>query len=76
MDISKKEELMILLNRIEDSYPDFVSAIMYYAEKKESRFEKVMDYLSNNPNVLSSDVIEFISDQPDFNEDVSLYEAV
>lgn len=33
-------ELSALLNGIEDSYFDFVSAMLHYAEKKPSRREK------------------------------------
>ena len=65
------KELTELLNAIEDSYFDFVSAILHYAEKKESRREILLAYLKENPNVKSSDVVKFVSDQPDFFEDAA-----
>ena len=62
-------ELSALLNGIEDSYFDFVSAMLHYAEKKPSRLEALLKYIKANPNVKSSDVVKFVSDQPDFFED-------
>lgn len=64
-------ELSALLNNIEDAYFDFVSAILHYAEKKPSRFEAVLGYIKANPNVKSSDVVKFVSNQPDFFEDAA-----
>lgn len=64
-------ELAELLNGIEDAYYDFVSAILHYAEKKESRCEALLTFIRSNPGVKSSDVVKFVSDQPDFYEDAS-----
>lgn len=65
------EELAGLLNMVEDSYFDFVSAILYYAEKKPERLEAVLGYLKENPNARSADVVVFVSNQPDFFEDAA-----
>ena len=65
------DELTALLNGIEDSYFDFVSAILNYAGKKKSRLKTLLDYLHDNPGVSSSDVIRFVSDQEDFMEDAA-----
>ena len=65
------EELVCLLNRVDDSYFDFVSAMIHYAEKKPDRLRRVLDYIKNNPNALSSDFIKFVSEQEDFYEDAA-----
>ena len=65
------EELAGLLNMVEDSYFDFVSAILHYAEKKPARLEAVVEFLKSNPGISSADVIKFVSDQPDFFEDAA-----
>ena len=65
------EELVCLLNRVDDSYFDFVSAMIHYAEKKPDRLRRVLDYIKNNPNALSSDIIKFVSEQDDFYEDAA-----
>ena len=65
------EELIALLNNIEDSYYDFVSAMVKYAEKKTSRLRCMLDFLHENPSAKSSDVVKFVSDQSDFMEDAA-----
>ena len=65
------EEFVCLLNRVDDSYFDFVSAMIHYAEKKPDRLRRVLDYIKNNPNALSSDIIKFVSEQDDFYEDAA-----
>jgi hypothetical protein len=69
-------ELTGLLNEIEDSYFDFVSAILRYAEKKPSRLNNVLEFIKCNPGVKSSDVVKFVSDQPDFFEDAAHMKVV
>ena len=64
-------ELSALLNAIEDSYYDFVSAVLHYAGKKESRQKTLISYIKANPGLSSSDVVKFVSDQPDFYEDAA-----
>lgn len=58
-----------LLLKVADSYYAFVVGTLVYAKKKQSRLEAVIAYLENNPDAMSSDVVGFISDQPDFYED-------
>ena len=65
------EELKELLINIPESYKDFVDAVIHYAGKKTSRLEAVRALVVNNPDVSSSDVVKFISDQPDFAEDAA-----
>ena len=65
---NKMKELEDLLINIEDSYYDFISGIMNYAKGNEDRRKKLIDYIKANPEVKSSDVVKFVSDQPDFFE--------
>ena len=64
-------ELKDMLEKIEDSYIDFVEAICHYAQKNSTRLNMVLEYLKNNPKAHSSDVVRFVSEQPDFAEDAS-----
>ncbi|MCI6782295.1 hypothetical protein ACTQ1U_15105 [Thermoguttaceae bacterium LCP21S3_D4] len=65
------EELKSLLNQIDDSYEDFVSAMLHYAEKKTSRAEAVLNFIKTNSNARTEDVIKFVSCQSDFMEDAA-----
>lgn len=65
------EELIALLNGIEDSYYDFVSAMVHYAEKKQSRRDALLRFIEGHPGVKSSDVVKFVSEQEDFYEDAA-----
>ena len=69
-------ELTILLNNVEDTYYDFVLAMVRYAEKKPSRRDLLLDFIKSNPHALSSDIIEFVSNQPDFAEDAACAQTV
>ena len=68
-------ELRELLENIEDSYKDFVEAICHYAQKSPSRLEILLEYIKTNPSVKSSDVVRFVSDQPDFYEDAAFMQV-
>ncbi len=70
------DELIILLNKIDDSYFDFVSGITRYAENKQSRIDALLKFLKENPEVKSSDVIKFVSEQRDFFEDAYHMQAL
>ena len=69
------EELTALLNAIDDSYYDFVSAMINYAAKKTTRQILLVDYIKNTPNLKSSDVVRFVSEQNDFFEDAAYMEV-
>ena len=69
------DELKTLLNQVEDTYYDFVVAVLQYAKKKQSRTEVVVEYIKKNPKANTSDILEFISDQPDFYEDAAFVKA-
>ena len=63
------------LENVPDAYPDFVEGTIYYARKKPERMKAVMGYLSGHPDALSSDIVGFVSKQPDFMEDAAYDEA-
>ena len=69
------EALAIKLNNVADSYYGFVVAVLTYVKNKESRLEKVENFINNNPLALSSDILEFISGQDDFYEDAAYARA-
>lgn len=62
-------EVLSKLRAIPDSYEGFVQGIYTYVRKKPERLERVMNYINNNMEVTSSDVVEFVMQQPDFHED-------
>lgn len=65
------EELTAMLNSIDDAYFDFVTAMLHYAGKKESRKEALIEFLRSHPEAISIDVVRFVSEQGDFAEDVA-----
>lgn len=65
------EELKGKLKKIKGSYDSFVIAVIVYAKKKECRLTTVNDYIDNHPSATTSDILSFISEQPDFEEDLS-----
>lgn len=69
------KELKERLENVPDAYPDFVEGIVNYARKKPERMKAVTGYLSGHPDALSSDIVEFVSSQPDFMEDAAYDEA-
>ena len=73
--LSEEDVLWYRLSQVKDTYLDFIYATSQYARKNASRFDRVMEYLKKNPKALSSDILEFISNQPDFYEDYSYYDV-
>ena len=69
------EEFTIMLNGIEDSYYDFVAAVLCYVKKKKGRLEVVEKYISDHPKAQTSDILNFISNQQDFYEDAAYARA-
>ncbi len=67
----KLEELKQKLQSVDDTYYDFVTAMLHYAKKKPERLNKLLNFLNNHPKAMSSDVVEFVSSQPDFMEDAA-----
>ena len=69
------DELRTMLEAIEDSYVDFVEAMVRYASKKPSRLNVLLDYMKRNPLAHSSDVVKIVSEQKDFWEDAAYMDA-
>ena len=63
------EQLISRLNSIPNSYFEFVDSIVDYADNNDSHLSILMDYLDHNPSATPSEIIRFISHQPDFFED-------
>ena len=68
-EVETLEAVLSKLRAIPDSYEGFVQGIYTYVRKKPERLEKVMNYINNNMDVTSSDVVEYVMQQPDFHED-------
>ena len=64
------EYLRYKLHSISDSYADFEIGLLAYASKNSTRLKRIICYLVNHPEAKSSDVIEYVSSQSDFWEDV------
>ena len=60
------EELTKRLQSIDDSYFAFIAGVVAYARESNERVRKIIVFLDDNPNALSSDVLEFVMSQPDF----------
>ncbi|MCQ2521411.1 MAG: hypothetical protein MJ105_03440 [Lachnospiraceae bacterium] len=69
------EEFAIRLNNVPNSYYGFVSAVLSYVKKNQTRFDVVSKYMNENPTSNSSDILWFISQQPDFFEDSVSYSS-
>ena len=63
------EQFTIRLNNVADSYYGFVVAVLSYVKNIPYRMSTVNHYMDENPEALSSDILEFISDQDDFYDD-------
>lgn len=63
------EELMTRLKNVPDTYEDFIIGITTYAKKKPERLQKVLNFLKEHDNLTTSDIVYFVSTQPDFQED-------
>lgn len=69
------EIFTVRLNNVADSYYGFVVAVLTYVNNKESRLVIVEEFMNNNPSALSSDILDFISEQDDFYEDAAYAHA-
>lgn len=57
----KETELKQLLETVDDSYTDFVIAMLHTA-KKYNAYEQIIDFIKSNPQANSSDICEFADD--------------
>ena len=62
------DELYVKLNAIPDSYFGFVMGIISYAKRKPECLNKVLSFLNEATDPTSSDVVQFVMEQPDFHE--------
>ncbi len=69
------DNFTVKLNNVADSYYGFVVAVLTYVNNKKSRLATVEKFLEDNPSALSSDILEFISEQDDFYEDAARVRA-
>lgn len=60
------DTLISKLNALPNSYFEFVDSVVDYAKEKEGHLDLLLDFLNDNSLVTPSDVIRFISSQPDF----------
>ena len=65
------KKFTIRLNNVKDSYYSFVVAVLTYVKNKPSRLPIVEKFLDEHSDASTSDILEFISDQPDFYEDAA-----
>jgi hypothetical protein len=63
------KELLDKLYALPNVYEDFIYSTVHYAKEKPEHLKVLLDYLNNNDNLTTSDVVYFISTQPDFFDD-------
>ena len=68
-----EEKLRNLLKALPHSYGSFIDGITNYATKKPERMQNVMNYIEGNKNLTCSNVVWFVSHQPDFYEDSVIF---
>lgn len=61
-------ELLRKLQSVSDTYFGFVAGVLAYTNNDSSKITRVMDYINENKNCKSSDILDFICSQPDFYE--------
>ena len=64
------ELLVSKLDRVPGSYFGFVAGVVTYARKKPERLRTVLEFLASSDELSTSDIVRFISNQPDFFEDM------
>ncbi|MBP5262045.1 MAG: hypothetical protein J6Z43_07970 [Clostridiales bacterium] len=60
------EDLIRKLNNVNGTFQDFVIGVVLYAREDPSHIGLISDYIDNNPEASTSDILMFISQQPDF----------
>lgn len=60
------DTLISRLNSIPNAYFEFIDSVADYAEIKPEHLTLLMGFLDENPAATVTDVLKFISDQPDF----------
>lgn len=60
--MDKIETLKYLLQNVSDSYSDFVIGGLCTA-KNHNSYDKIIEYLENNPTAKTSDVIKYMTEE-------------
>lgn len=56
------DELEILLRNVKDGYPDFIDCVIYNAEEDEDVLLDMLDFMRDNPDATSSDIIRYMDE--------------
>lgn len=59
-------ELKELLISVSDSYFDFVLGVLNYAKHSKGGCKVMIDFIRNNPDALTSDIIEYMLSREDY----------
>ena len=62
------KELIARLREIPDSYIGFMAGVVIYTSRSADGMKAVTDYMDANENLTTSDIVKFISEQPDFHD--------
>ena len=61
-------ELIKEISSLPNVYEDFIYGVLNYARRKPEHVDLLLNYLYSNENLTTSDVVYFISTQPDFHD--------
>lgn len=64
------KELITKLYKVQDAYDGFVHGVLAYVKNDPGRCKRVMGFIKNNPEAMSSDILEYILEQRDLYNDV------
>lgn len=56
------DELLKVLDTVPDKYEDFVRGMCAILKNDEENRQKVIDYIKNNPDKKSDDIIEYLDE--------------
>lgn len=59
------DELKELLENVSGSYKDFVDGVLLSLENLDEERQMMIDYIKDNPDKTSSDIIEFLDELED-----------
>lgn len=60
------KELMQRLSNIPDIYDDFIVGIVNYAKRSPEHIVVLNNYMNENDDLRTSDIVDFVMSQPDF----------
>ena len=62
------KDLVMKLGNIPNAYDDFILGVINYAKRDKKNIKKISEYIDAKDNITTSDVIKYISEQPEFKE--------